>query len=155
MTRPAVHANCVLLGTVGLLIRGDAGSGKSSLSDELIHAAGCRGNLGLLVGDDYVHVENRYGRLLAKVPDAIRGRMEVRGFGVVATAFTPVADICVVVDLTAPDRLERLPDTPLDEVCLEGVQVPRLHCPDNDTGGALRLIRWALRCLRPEGPDYI
>lgn len=155
MSQPAVHANCVILGTCGVLIRGDAGSGKSSLSDVLVEAARRKGNLGRLVADDYVHLSAAGGRLLASVPESIRDRMEVRGFGLVDTSCVPVARIGLVVDLVPPETLERLPEAPFLEACLEAVQLPLIRCPKNDTGGSLRLIRWGLRRLAPGGPDYI
>lgn len=155
MSTPAVHADCVLLGTRAVLIRGNAGSGKSSLSDTLIEAARLRGHLGLLVADDYVHLTNAGGRLLGRVPETIRGKMEIRGVGLVEADYMPVAHITLVVDLEPLERLDRLPDAPLLQTCLEDVQVASLHCPANDTSTSLRLIRWGLRQLQPGGPDYI
>jgi len=155
VSKPAVHADCVLLGTRAVLIRGDAGSGKSSLSDTLIEAARCRGHLGLLVADDYVHLTGNAGRLLARVPETIGGKMEIRGIGLVEADYLPVAHISLVVDLEPLERLDRLPEAPLQQTCLEDVKVACLRCPLNDPGTSLRLIRWALRQLRPGGPDYI
>jgi serine kinase of HPr protein (carbohydrate metabolism regulator) len=155
VNRPAVHANCLILGTCGLLIRGDAGSGKSSLCDILIEAARAKGNLGQLVADDYVFVSAEHSRLLARVPEAISGRMEIRGFGLVDTACVPEAHVGLIVDLVPVDRVERLPEAPLGQGLLDGVQVPVLHCPMNMPDISLRLVRWALRRLLPDAPDYI
>jgi len=155
VTLPAVHADCVLLGTCGVLIRGSAGSGKSSLTDTLIEAARLKGHLGLLVADDYVHLKNVSGRLLARVPETIRGKMEVRGVGLVEVGYTSVAHISLVVDLVPMSRLDRLPEAPLLETCLEGVQVAHMRCPENDPDASLRLIRWGIRHQMSGGPDYI
>ena len=155
MSPPAVHANCLIVGTAGLLLRGDSGRGKTVLTDFLIETSRARGNLGLLVSDDYVHLSKGDGFLRAGVPEMITGKMEVRGFGLAKTAFTPVARIDLVVDLVPVDDIERLPEVPLGTVRLETVQVPLLDCPENDPLMAVRLIRWALRRLAPGGPDYI
>ncbi len=155
MTGPAVHANCLVLGTCGVLIRGGAGCGKSSFCDTLIEAALAKGHLGRLVADDYVHVVPEDGRLLASPPDTIRGKMEIRGFGLVDTQYTPRARIDLVVDLVPMERLERLPEAAIVTVCLEGVEVPALSCPANRPDISLRLVRWTLRRLLPEAPDYI
>lgn len=155
MRPAAVHANCLVLGPVGLLIRGDAGSGKTSLADTLIEAARARGHLGITVADDYVHLIVRGSRLLAQVPEPLRGRMEIRGFGLVPVEHLPEAHVRLVVDLVPPERIERLPEVTLAEVTLEGVRLPLATCPENDGPRALRLIRWALRELLPQSPDYL
>jgi HPr kinase/phosphorylase len=155
MTPPAVHAGCLIVGTCGILIRGAAGSGKSSLADTLIETAKARGGLGRLVADDYVHLQAEDGRLLATVPDTIRGGIEIRGFGLAGTLHERRAHVRLVVELVPPDRIERLPDEPLARENLNGVRLPVLRCPENDPGNSLRLIRWALRRLLPGSPDYI
>jgi len=152
---PAFHADCVVTGTRGLLIRGPSGSGKSSLADVLVDAARARGNLGLMVADDYVYLSAEEGRLVARVPETIKGRMELRGFGLVDTGFLAAARVHLIVELTPQERIERLPDTPLADDCLQGVRLPVIICPQTAPGHSLRLIRWAFRRLFPAGPDYI
>ena len=75
---PSVHASAVLASARAVLIRGPAGSGKSRLALAIIEAA----QTGLLpiarlVGDDRVHLEPCYGRLLvrpAPAPSSHRGQ---------------------------------------------------------------------------------
>lgn len=155
MSQPAIHANCLIVGTAGLLLRGESGSGKTVLTDFLVETAKARGNLGLLVSDDYVHLTSRDGSLIACAPETISGKMEVRGFGLAETAFAPEAHIDLVIDLEPVEDMERLPEVPLGTVRLETVQLPQLFCPENDPVLAVRLIRWALRRLTPVGTDYI
>ncbi|MHA7775048.1 HPr kinase/phosphorylase [Roseibium sp. M-1] len=152
---PAVHADCVVVGTRGILIRGGSGSGKSSLADVLVEAAHARGNLGRMVADDYVYLKGSGNRLVAHVPETIKGRMELRGFGLVDTDFLAAAEVHVIVELTLHDHIERLPETPLAEDCLQGVRLPVIICPQTAPGHSLRLIRWAFRHLFPGTPDYI
>lgn len=155
MSQPATHANCLIVGTAGLLLRGESGSGKTVLTDFLIEAARAKGNLGLLVSDDYVHLTCRDGSLIACAPETISGKVEVRGFGLAEAAFAPEAHIDLVVDLVPVEDMERLPEVPLGTVRLETVQLPQLDCPENDPVLAVRLIRWALRRLTPHSTDYI
>ncbi|WP_298962318.1 HPr kinase/phosphatase C-terminal domain-containing protein [uncultured Roseibium sp.] len=155
MTAGAVHANCAIVGTIGLLIRGDAGSGKTSLCDLLIEVALSRGNFGRLVSDDYVHLSVQGARLIAEAPETIRGRMEVRGFGLVEQAFERRAQVHLVIDLQPLQELERLPESCLDHVVLEGIQLPVLKCPADQPFNSMRMIRWALRKLLPGNLDYI
>ena len=67
-----IHASAVALDGRGLLILGAAGSGKSALALELM-ARGAR-----LVSDDQVALSVEGGRLIARAPAAIRGRIETK-----------------------------------------------------------------------------
>ena len=152
---PAVHANCVIVGTLGILVRGRAGRGKTSLADALMEAAGKKGNYARLVADDYVHLSETGGLLLAKPPEAIRGKMEVRGFGVVNLPEEPVACVNLLVSLHPLEAMDRLPETSINLADLNGVEVPEIICPEDNLILSLRLVRWALRMLFPDSPDYI
>jgi serine kinase of HPr protein (carbohydrate metabolism regulator) len=105
---PSIHASAVLIGAKAALIRGDAGSGKSRL-----------------VGDDRVHLETRHGRLLVRPAPALAGLLELRGVGIRALPYEPLATIGLVVDLGAADS-ERLPAKDAQETEIEGVRLPRL-----------------------------
>ncbi|POF34105.1 HPr kinase/phosphorylase [Roseibium marinum] len=155
MTGQSIHANCVIVGTCGVLIRGAAGSGKSSLSEALIETARVRGNFAALVADDRVLLSADGNRLLARAPDTIRGRIEIRGFALEDTEHAPVARVHLAVDLRPLDTLDRLPETAIARDLLEGVSVPVITSPSNRPAISLRQIRWALRKLFPGGPDYI
>jgi HPr kinase/phosphorylase len=117
-----LHATCVVLGEAGVLIRGPSGSGKSQLARRLL--TGC-GGFARLVCDDRVRIEARNGRLVARAVPAIAGMLEIRGLGLMRTAFEPAAVVRLVVDgLTEP--AERLPDEADAAVEICGVTLPRL-----------------------------
>jgi HPr kinase/phosphorylase len=137
------HASAVLVGAHAVLIRGTAGSGKSSLAYALIRA-GETGDLAFsrLVGDDRVRVEATHGRLVVRPAETLAGLIEIRGLGIRRVPFEPVAVVGLVVDLGAADA-GRLPpaDTAVTEV--GGVFLPRLAvAPGNN---ALPLVFAALR----------
>jgi len=155
VTGEAVHANCLVVGTFGILIRGVPGSGKSELTDTLIDAAGTKGNLGVLVADDRVFLTAGNEQVIARAPDTIRGKMEIRGAGLVDAGVMPAAKVHLLVDLVPADTMERLPESAVAQQSLEGVPVPALICPANSPGVSLRLVRWGLRSLFPGTPDYI
>ncbi|QJP14869.1 serine kinase [Starkeya sp. ORNL1] len=122
----SIHGSCVVVGETGVLIRGPSGAGKSELAFALILA----GRSGVippvrLVADDRVIVTVRDGRLLAAVPDAIAGLIEVRGIGIRRLPFASEAVIGLVIDLAAPDGA-RLPQPEALRTVLDGVIVPRL-----------------------------
>ena len=121
-----IHAAAVLVGARAVLIRGAAGSGKSSLAFALIRA-GETGALPFtrLVGDDRVHVEAAHGRLTVRPAPTLEGLIEIRGLGIRRLPFEPLAVVGLVVDLGASDS-ERLPaaDSALTDVA--GIALPRL-----------------------------
>ena len=85
----------------GLLILGAAGSGKSALALELM-ARGAR-----LVSDDQVALSVEGGRLIARAPAALRGRIAARFVGILNAETIPGAEVALAVDLdrTETDRL--------------------------------------------------
>lgn len=114
-----VHATCVAIDRVGVLIRGPSGSGKSDLALRLIEAGA------VLVADDQVAVEPRGGALRASAPAALRGLLEVRGVGIVPMDSLDSAPVGLVVDLVPIDAVERLPE-PGAAAAIAGVAIPRL-----------------------------
>ena len=111
-----LHAGCIALGGRGVLIAGRSGSGKSDLALRLIDR-GAR-----LVSDDYTLVEARGGRLYARAPETIAGRMEVRGVGIVEVEALAEAPLCLHLDLDSPP--ERLPEP--GSVAIAGLSLPSL-----------------------------
>lgn len=116
-----IHATAVADPASGraVLLRGPPGSGKSDLALRLIDRGWC------LVADDQVAIELRAGRLVARPPDAIAGRMEVRGLGIVALPHMDEATVVLVIDLVAPEAIERLPEPA--RCALAGADLPLLR----------------------------
>ena len=110
------HATCVDIDGAGVLLRGPSGSGKSDLALRLIET-GAR-----LVADDRADLRVEGEQVIATAPDAIRGRMEVRGVGIMEVETLPKTALKLVVDLVAPDKVERLPDPKSAD--LLGVKLP-------------------------------
>lgn len=103
-----LHATAVAqwapgVGWRAILISGPSGAGKSDLALRLI-GRGWR-----LVADDYVHVFASGGLLYATAPDAIAGRIEARGVGIVGAFMRGVVRLVLAVDLVESPP-ERLPD---------------------------------------------
>lgn len=74
-----IHANALIVGTKGLLLRGPSGSGKSALTLALIAQARQTNNFACLVADDRVQIEAVNGRLIARPHEKIAGLIEARG----------------------------------------------------------------------------
>ena len=126
-TYPTIHATAVLVGTKAVLIRGEPGSGKSSLALGLIQSSGRELPFVRLIGDDRVYLENRAGRLLGRPPQDLAGLLEIRGIGVVRVPYEPAGVVGLVVDLGEP--ADRMPAAESRKAALEGVSVPRLAVP--------------------------
>ncbi|MEZ0497741.1 HPr kinase/phosphorylase [Sphingomonas sp. IW22] len=109
------HATCVAIGGHAVLIEGRSGAGKSDLALRLIDRGAT------LVSDDQTLLHHRDGLLLASAPATIRGRMEVRGLGIVAMPWIDDVPVALVVrSETEPERM------PLEHRTrpIAGVQLP-------------------------------
>ncbi len=97
--KQSLHANALVFEEAGILIRGEAGAGKSSLSFALMRLAEETGRFCRLVGDDRVIVERHGDRLIARGHPAIQGMIERRGEGIIRVPFEPAVVLRLVIDL--------------------------------------------------------
>ena len=110
-----LHATTVAKDGRAVMLSGVSGSGKSDLALRLID----RGFT--LVSDDRTLVAKADGRVIATAPATIRGKIEVRGLGIVEMDCADDAPVALFVELTSD--VERLPDEGRDRVVF-GVRVP-------------------------------
>ena len=143
-----LHGACCVLGGAGILIRGESGSGKSSLALLLATAVD-----GSFVADDRVVCVSSHDRVIACAHPELAGRVEVRGQGILAVADLGVpvrseAVLDLVVDLIAVSS--RLPEPP-EPANLLGVRLPRLVLDRGVRAAGLAplLVRAALQQPRP------
>lgn len=115
LSSDTLHASCVAIGGRGVLITGRSGSGKSDLALRLIDRGA------ELVSDDYTLVRRVGSHLLARAPDTIAGKMEIRGVGLVELPALADVPICLLADLDRP--VERLPEMK-EEVKIAGLCLP-------------------------------
>jgi serine kinase of HPr protein (carbohydrate metabolism regulator) len=141
MTDPAtVHASAVLLGERGVLIRGAAGSGKSSLLLGLLADAAAST---WLIADDRVILTPANGRLVAAVPPMLAGLLEIRGQGIVRRPFVSPARLHLVVDLLPRSDCDRMPMPQAETVSIASIELPLLRLPIGIADGPVR-VRAAL-----------
>lgn len=132
-----VHASALVVGDIGVLIRGASSAGKSSL---LMNLLVLRPQDAVLIADDRVQLSTDSGRLLATVPEALAGLIEVRGQGILHRPFVSPAVINLVVDLLPLTSCPRMPEPDQAVATIEGVVLPRLILPVGSTDGPARLI---------------
>ena len=121
-----MHASVVAIGATGVLIRGESGSGKSSLALGLIMADRKRRRL---VADDRVILSVKDGALFARAPEPIAGLLEVRGQGLLPFPYLASVKIGLAVDIVPAGAAPRMPEPAESKAVLHGVTVPRLFLP--------------------------
>lgn len=115
-----LHATTVAVEGRGLLILGPSGSGKSSLALQLM-AVGA-----VLVADDRTDVAVEDGRLIARAPQALRGRIEARGVGILNAPVSGPVPLALAVDLGRAED-QRLP--PFRSHSVAGMSLPLVLGP--------------------------
>ncbi len=102
MNETLMHATTICHGGRGGLIIGASGTGKSGLALQLL-ALGAG-----LVADDRTRLWRVGDTIMADVPEAIKGRIEARGVGILATPAMGPVPLALVIDM---DKVEtkRLP----------------------------------------------
>ena len=129
MSEPPIHATAVAIEGQAVLLLGRSGSGKSDLALRLIDRGA------ELVSDDYTLLAREGGRLVARPPSNIAGRIEVRGVGIVPVQHVPAAPIALLVRLDiAPARL---PDPRTETIA--GITLPVLALDPHEASAAIKL----------------
>lgn len=140
----SIHASCVTFGPVGVLIRGDPGSGKSSLCLRLLDSVGfglgSTALVAMLVADDQTQLRLSAGHVIASAPPALAGKLEIRGLGIVTVPFAADTWVRLVVDLVAAESSVRMPEIEALSVELCGMRLPRLmiHAAEADAAAKVR-----------------
>ncbi|SDF52291.1 HPr kinase/phosphorylase [Thalassobaculum litoreum] len=99
-----IWGNVVSIDGRGVLLRGPSGIGKSDLALRLIDAGAS------LVADDRVEIAREGDSLIALAPEALSGRMEVRGIGIVSVQAVQRVSLVLVIDLVPLEQVPRMPD---------------------------------------------
>jgi len=115
LSSETIHASTVAIDGRAVLITGPSGSGKSDLTLRLLD----RGFA--LVSDDQTIVRKSGTRLIASAPPTIRGKLEIRGVGIVTMDQVDDQPVALIVELTSDIR--RLPDDSRERPIM-GVPVP-------------------------------
>ena len=134
LSSETIHASSVAIDGRAVLITGPSGSGKSDLTLRLLD----RGFA--LVSDDQTLVKKTATRLTASAPPTIRGKLEIRGIGIVEMEHVDDQPVALVVELTSD--IQRLPDDSRERPIM-GVPVPLISV-DAMTASAASKVALAL-----------
>lgn len=140
-----IHATAIAVAGRGALIRGPSGSGKSDLALRCLSLAPSTllSSAVELISDDQVILtrDETVGRirLLASAPETIRGRLEVRGIGIIDVKAAPSAEIVLVIDLSTDEPFERFPD-PWKKVLCAKFEIPVLRLAPFTTSAPQKVV---------------
>lgn len=150
--RQLVHATCLSLGGAAVLLRGASGTGKSDLALRMIGMPApplfAKTETAFeLVADDQVLLEASPPALFASPPEAIAGKLEIRGVDIVDVPYVKRAAVRLIVDFAAFEDVPRLPaDPPVREDIL-GISLPRITLDPGQASAPLK-IWFAMQYLR-------
>jgi serine kinase of HPr protein (carbohydrate metabolism regulator) len=137
-TSTLLYGTCVALGRTAALLQGPSGSGKSDLALRFVQQTPPELQAAL-VADDQVQIEARHGTLFASSPKALAGRIEVRGIGIVTLPFRDEAELKLVVQLSEPHDVPRLPaEMQAEPLC--GVALPAIFLAPFEASAPLKLV---------------
>lgn len=148
------HGTAIAVSGHAALIRGPSGAGKSDVALRCIYAApGALAPHGVaLVADDRVILERSLGLISALAPDPIRGKLEVRGLGVIDNVpFVATARLALVVDLAISADIERFPINE-QTVSLLGVTLPLVRVAAFEASAPLKILLALKACTGFSGP---
>ena len=132
-----LRSSTVALDGRAVLISGPSGSGKSDLALRMLD----RGFT--LVSDDRTILRRLGGKLIASAPDTIKGKLEVRGVGIVEMKTVANVPVALVVELTS--EIPRMPDDDQERLIL-GAGIPLINV-DALTASAPSKVALALERL--------
>lgn len=125
-----LHGCAIVIGELGILVRGPARSGKSALCLSTLRRSASLGLHARLVADDRVVLATSDAGIVMSAPANLRGLIEVSGIGILREKTVPSALLGLVVDLCEPAAIERLPEAHATPIL--GVPVRRIRVPARD-----------------------
>lgn len=136
-----LHATAIAVGQRAIIIRGPSGSGKSDLALRCLTlpSSPLIASTARLVADDQVLVTRDGVSLTVSAPQALLGRLEVRGLGILEVDPSPEAKAILIVDLVEKATIDRYPD-PWPTADLLGLTLPRLYVSAFEASAPLKLL---------------
>ncbi len=140
-TTKRVHGTCIGWERRAALLVGPSASGKSDLGLRFIYQIcdGQAGNAAQLIADDQVILSRKHDKIIARPPKTIAGKMEVRGLGIIEFPHLQQAELKLIVDLSEPENISRLPSRPLPCRDYLGILVPVIKLAPFEASATIKL----------------
>jgi serine kinase of HPr protein (carbohydrate metabolism regulator) len=135
-----IHATMVVFEGQGILLKGASGSGKSDLALRLIANKGAS-----LVADDIVNLYEKNGEIFGTAPENLQGLLEVRGVGIVKYPFVNEAKLELVVNLVAPNEVERMPKNEYENILR--VEIPKIDLYARENSAPEKILTKLFGCI--------
>ena len=91
-----------------------------------------------LVCDDQALLEIEDGALVARTPEAIEGKIELRGHGIISIPSIRSCSVCLIVRMIEDENVQRMPDCTTTE--LLGTAIPMVIVPVRHEQASVRIV---------------
>jgi HPr kinase/phosphorylase len=133
------HCTCVKINSVGVMIEGKSGAGKTSLGLGILNAARIRGADFAMVCDDQALIDiQKNNELWVKAPMSIAGKVELHGAGIAEVKTIAHCRIQLVCELINQADIIRHPG-PLN--CTRfGIRLDYIQAPWQHEAQSIRIL---------------
>jgi len=125
-----IHASCVAIDGLAVLLEGRSGEGKSDLALRLIDRGA------KLVSDDYTICQREGRGLIAFPPPNIAGKIEVRGIGIIDMPWVERVPIVLIVGIL--ETPPRMPEG-FGKRRIAGVDIAAVDLPSLEPSAAIKV----------------
>ncbi|MCP4184998.1 MAG: hypothetical protein GY761_17080 [Hyphomicrobiales bacterium] len=133
------HCTCIKINSVGVMIEGKSGAGKTSLGLGMLNAARIRGIDFAMVCDDQalINIQGN-NELWVKAPVSIAGKVELYGAGIAEVEHVDHCQIQLVCELINQTDIMRYP-CPLN--CIRfGIKLDYVQAPWQHEAQSIRIL---------------
>ncbi len=132
------HCTCVEVNSIGVMIEGASGAGKTSLALGLLNAARIRQVSFNFVCDDQAIINTTNGELWVSVPKSLAGKVELFGAGIADIRYVSQCRINLVCELVSQADIIRYPD---DNQCQRfGIDLDCIQTPAQHEAQSIRIL---------------
>ena len=133
-----IHATCIAQNNNAVLLLGPSGCGKSDLALRCLYESSFQ-NRFHLVSDDQVGLRAENGILIASPPETIRGKLEVRGIGIVEVDHVQEARVSLAVRLQSSEQISRYPLRENQEFQALDIRLPEIDLAPFENSAPIKL----------------